>query len=134
MRLLVDTLEYRYLAIQSGITASRAWVARNEDLMRRTLQAMAEGMVVAQQNRERTKQVMAKYLQTDDAALLDRTYEATATTWTRALAAPPEALRNELEVIAQENPAAKDAQPEQFLDNFLADELERSGFVQQHYR
>jgi hypothetical protein len=39
---------------------------------------VVEGIAAAHQNKERTKQVMAKYMQTDDAALLERTYNATA--------------------------------------------------------
>jgi NitT/TauT family transport system substrate-binding protein len=133
MRLLVDTMDYRYLAIQSGFSASRAWVARNEDLTRRTLMALAEGMAVTLQHKERAKQVMAKYLQTGDTVLLDRTYDAVAATWTRRLAAPPDALLNELEIIALENPLARDVRPEQFIDNRFADELERSGFLTSLY-
>jgi hypothetical protein len=41
---------------------------------------------------------------------------------------PPEALRNELDALVAELPAARDARPEQFYDNRLVDELERSGF------
>src|SRR4051812_23961963 len=53
MRLLVDTEEYHYPTILSGVAASRAWADQHEDLMRRALQAVAEGVAFARQNKER---------------------------------------------------------------------------------
>jgi NitT/TauT family transport system substrate-binding protein len=128
MRLLVDTAEYQYPTILAGIAASRAWVGRNEEVARGTLQAIAEGVAFAVQQKERTKEIIARYLQNDDPELLERSYNAQALGWDRTLLVPPEAIRLELESVAQDNPAGLNARPEQFYDNRLIDELERQGF------
>ena len=47
---------------------------------------------------------------------------------------PPDPIRNELEGLAAENSALRDAKPEQFLDNRLTEELAHSGFVPSLYR
>ncbi len=47
---------------------------------------------------------------------------------------PPDSIRNELEGLAAENPALRDAKPEQSLNNRLTEELEHSGFVPGLYR
>jgi NitT/TauT family transport system substrate-binding protein len=134
MRMLVDTSEYQYLTILSGIAASRGWVAQNEDLARRTLQALAEAIAFARQQKEATKAIIGKYSQMDDAALLERTYNAALPTWEPRLAAPPEALRGDLDALAVDLPAARDARPEQFIDNRFVAELEQSGFFERLYR
>ncbi len=134
MRLLVDTEEYHYPTILSGIAASRAWVTEHEDLVRRALQAVAEGVAFARQNKERTKAIIGKWTQSDDASLLERTYVATRPSWEESLRAPPEALRNDLDALAEDVPAAREAQAEQFVDNRFVDALEREGFFARLYR
>src|SRR5262249_25224686 len=133
-RMLADTGDYDYKTVISGIAGSRGWVARNEDLTRRALQALAEGVAFAHPNKEPTKQIAGKYMQTDDAELLERSYTTLTPAWERTLYVPPDALRSDLEALAQENTAARNAGPEQFFDNRFVDELERAGFFQQLYR
>jgi NitT/TauT family transport system substrate-binding protein len=134
MRTLATPADYGYTTIVAGLAASRGWVARNEDVMRRALQATAEGVALALRDKERAKRVIAKYIDSTDAALLERTYDANSATWEKTLVAPAAAIQNELDGVAADNPAARDAKPEQFLDNHLAEELERSGFVQRLYQ
>jgi ABC-type nitrate/sulfonate/bicarbonate transport system substrate-binding protein len=131
MRLLVNTHEYNFPAVISGLAGTRAWVTQNEDLTRRTLQAIAEGITFSHAEKERTKEVIARRTQTDDPALLERTYVTVSPGWTRELRVPHEAIRTELEGMVADLPAARDARPEQFYDNRLVDALDRAGFFQQ---
>jgi NitT/TauT family transport system substrate-binding protein len=133
MRLLVDVGDYNYPLILQGIAASRGWIARNEDLTRRAIQGLAEGLAFAHRNKGRTIEILRKYTQTDDVALLEKTYDAVITRWERTLHAPPEAIRRELASLADEIPAARDARPDQFLDSRFVEELDRSGFFQRLY-
>ncbi|HLH26854.1 MAG TPA: ABC transporter substrate-binding protein [Chloroflexota bacterium] len=134
MRLLVDTEAYHYPTILSGIAGSRAWVDQHEDLVRRALEAVAEGVAFARQNKERTKAIIGQWTQSDDADLLERTYVATRPSWEESLRAPPEALRNDLDALADEVPTAREASAEQFVDNRFVDALEREGFFARLYR
>ncbi|HZR98852.1 MAG TPA: ABC transporter substrate-binding protein [Chloroflexota bacterium] len=131
MRLLVNTQEYNFAAVISGIASTRGWVGAHEDLARRALQAIAEGIAYSHREKEPTKAIIARWTQTDDPVLLERTYVTVAPGWERSLRVPPEAIRNELDGIAADLPAARDAAPEQFYDNRLIDALERDGFFQQ---
>jgi NitT/TauT family transport system substrate-binding protein len=131
MRMIANTHEYNFPAVISGIAGSRAWVSQHEDVTRRVLQAIAEGINFSHTEKERTTEIIARRTATDDPVLLERTYVTVAPGWGRSLRVPPEALRTELEGMAAEVPAARDARPEQFFDNRLVDGLERSGFFQQ---
>jgi NitT/TauT family transport system substrate-binding protein len=128
MRLLVDTADYHIQAITSGIAGSRGWIAANPGLVRRTLQAVAEGIAFAHRDKERTKAIMGRYGGLEDPALLERTYQAQLPNWQKSMRVPPEAVRGDLEAVASDNPAARGARPEQFIDNRPVDELEREGF------
>ena len=81
MRLLADTIDYGYGTVGLGVVANRGWVARNEDLARRVVQAAAEGVAFALQNKERTIQVVAEYVQSTDMNLLERSYNDAAANW-----------------------------------------------------
>jgi ABC-type nitrate/sulfonate/bicarbonate transport system substrate-binding protein len=130
MRMLVDITEYHYPAVLMGIAGGRAWVAQNEELTRGTLQALAEAVVFTHRDKERTKQVIARWTQSDDAVMMERTYNALLAGWERDFHVPAEALRTELDALAVDLPVARDARPEQFYDNRFVDELERGGFFQ----
>jgi NitT/TauT family transport system substrate-binding protein len=134
LRLLVDTGDYQYPLILQGIAASKGWVARNEDLTRRTLQALAEGLAFAHRNPARTQEIIGQNAKVEDPTLLAKTYETLVPGFERTLYAPPEALVPDLESLALELPAARDARPEQFLDTRLVEELERSGFFERLYQ
>jgi NitT/TauT family transport system substrate-binding protein len=130
MRRLVDTTEAR-LPYLGGIAASREWVARNEGLTLQALQAFGEGLAFVHREPERTKAVIGKWAQTDDTRLLERTYAFMQRAWERGIPyVPAEALREELDALAPDIPAARDARAEQFIDNRLIETLDRSGFFQ----
>ncbi len=134
LRLLVDTAEYNYPAIIQGIAVSRRWLSANADVARRVLQAHAEGVAFARRDKERTKEIIARYAQLSDPVALERAYEAYAPGWEFDLRAPAEGVRGDLEALAQENPAAREFRPEQFVDNTLVEALEREGFFQRVFQ
>jgi NitT/TauT family transport system substrate-binding protein len=131
MHLLEDGADHRYLSISSGIIASRPWLASNGELVRRVLQAIGEGLAFAHRDKDGTMQIISQYLQTQDASLVERSYNAALAGWERTLYAPPEAVRADLEAAAQDYPAARDARPEQFVDNRFVEELDRAGLFRQ---
>ncbi|HZR98205.1 MAG TPA: ABC transporter substrate-binding protein [Chloroflexota bacterium] len=128
MRLLAETADYHYRTVQQGIATRRSWIAEHEAVLRGVLQAVAEAIAFAERNPARTQQIIGQYSQTDDARLLERTYAAVLPAWDKTLRAPPEVLRMDLDAVAEDQPVARDARPEQFLDSRFVDELERSGF------
>jgi ABC-type nitrate/sulfonate/bicarbonate transport system substrate-binding protein len=128
MRSLADTADYHYRTVQQGIATRRGWIAEHESVLRGVLQAVAESIAFAESHPERTRQIIGQYSQIDDARLLERTYAAVLPAWDKSLHAPPEVLRADLDAVAEDQPAARDARPEQFLDSRFVDELERSGF------
>ena len=131
MRMLVNLEDYDMQVILSGIAVTRAWRGRNEEVALRMLQALGEGTAFAVHNKERMIEIAAQYLQTNDMELMERSYDAQAPAWKRGtLRVQPEAIRYDLDTAAVDNPAAREARPEQFYDNRLVELLEQQGFFQ----
>ena len=63
---------------------------------------------------------------------LEETYRTTSPAWEKVPYVTTAAVQAVLGF--SQNPAAKTAKPEQFIDNSLLTELERSGFVERLYR
>jgi ABC-type nitrate/sulfonate/bicarbonate transport system substrate-binding protein len=133
MRLLVDTTDWG-LPTMSGIAARRDWIAANEPLARGAVQALAEAQAVLFRDKERTKQIIGKYTQSDDARLLERTYQVMLPGWARTPQMTLDAIRLEIDWLTEDEPSARNLRPEQFVDNRFADELERSGFLDRLYQ
>jgi hypothetical protein len=76
--------------------------------------------------------VIGKYTKTTDQEDLRETYETFVKVWERTPYVSAAAVQNVLNFA--KHPAAKTAKPEQFIDNSILAELERSGFVNQLYQ
>jgi NitT/TauT family transport system substrate-binding protein len=95
------------------------------------LKATAEATVLAKQNPAMAKKAIAKYTDTDDAKIIDGTYEQFSPYWDAALTAHSEPIQSQLSYLDEKDfPRAKDARPADFIDNSFADFLKTSGFLQ----
>jgi len=95
------------------------------------VKATAEATVLARQNPAIAKRAIAKYTDTDDAKIIDGTYEQFSPYWDAALAAHSEPIQGQLSYLDEKDfPRAKDSRPADFIDNSFADFLKTSGFLQ----
>ena len=77
------------------------------------------------------QEIAGQYLQSDDRELMERSYDAQQPAWKRgSLRVTAAAIRFDLDTAALDNPAVRDARPEQFFDNRLVERLEQQGFFQ----
>ena len=77
------------------------------------------------------KKAIAKYTGTDDAKMIDGTYEQFAPYWDAYLAVRSDPIQGQLAYLDEkEFPRAKDARPADFFDNSFAENLKTSGFLQ----
>ena len=95
------------------------------------LKAIAEATVLAKQNPALAKKAIAKYTDSDDAKIIDGTYEQFSPYWDAALAVGSEPIQSQLSYLDEKDfPRAKDARPADFIDNSFADNLKKLGFLQ----
>jgi NitT/TauT family transport system substrate-binding protein len=109
----------------AGAGVSAGWLRdpRNRDVAMRYLRAFHEGLRITKADDAAAKRVLRKYTQTDDEALLQTTMEYYREYFPTTLKVNERGILNALRVA--DHPAAKDADPKQFYDNSLVDEIEQ---------
>ncbi len=118
--------------IQAGVGTTRDFLREHPDRVRAFLQGCMAGVKLAQTNAGEAKRVIGKYTQTTSEDDLEETYKTFVKVWERVPYVSTAAVQTLLNFAT--HPAAKTAKPEQFIDNSVLAELERSGFVNQLYR
>ncbi|HEY7064459.1 MAG TPA: ABC transporter substrate-binding protein [Chloroflexota bacterium] len=119
---------------QSALTTTRSLAAARPDVVERFLRAVYEGTHRFKTDRALALEVLAKYLQTDDAETLSNTYATYAGQLVqdvpRANYAGTQTILNEL---AATNEAARGADPARFLDLSFTAALDREGLEAKLY-
>ena len=107
------------------IAVPEGWLRepRNRETALRFLRALTAGLQIARGDPATFKRVVGQYTQTDDEATLQATYDYLRAYLPQNLRVGERAIVNALQLI--DHPAARDADPKQFYDNSLVDEISR---------
>jgi ABC-type nitrate/sulfonate/bicarbonate transport system substrate-binding protein len=130
-RELVNVGDLDYPFLQGSMSTTRAYAAEQPAAVTAFLKAYLAGIKLAREDAAQAKRSIAKYTQTDDAAVLDESYRAYAPTWDPLPYATDAAIRGVLRWLP--TPGAANADPAQFKDDHFLRELEASGFVRELY-
>jgi ABC-type nitrate/sulfonate/bicarbonate transport system substrate-binding protein len=123
--------------LHNGIAASRRFVRDNPDTARRYVKAQIEAVHLMKTDRKTSVAVLGKYLrQTTNKEVLERSYELSSTDdkYTRKQYPSLPGIQTVLDAIADENPKAKSARPDQFVDTRFIKELDDSGYIDGLYK
>ncbi len=129
---LVNITEKNVPLIHVAFASTRRYLKENPDRVRRYLQGYLEGLRIARTDASQAKQAIAKYTKLTDAEDLEETYKTFLPGWEKAPYVSAAGVQTLLNFAG--NPAAKTAKPEQFLDNSLVAELDKSGFIEKLYQ
>jgi len=111
--------------VQHGIGTTRSFISTNQDLVRRFVRSAAEGIDYARKNRADTIAIMSKYTKITDPAQLQESLSTNEPGWERIPAPNQQAI--EAVLAASENPKAKSAKWDQFVDDRFVKELVAAG-------
>src|SRR5581483_5097408 len=121
----LDGPEYPSLAIGG----SRAWVAANDEAMRRFARAYLRGIQRFKQDKATSLEVFRKYLDTDEPALLDDMYERFSQMFNYPPYISESGMARLLAELAADDPRLAGRQPSEWVDARYVRELEASGFA-----
>jgi len=114
--------------IHDGIVAGRTEVATHPRDIEAFLRGFIDGIRLYKTNTALAAKIMSKYTRVTDRATLRETYD----TFNRELTAQPfiprEAISNMLQLIAETEPSAAKASPEDFIDNRFLQDLRARGY------
>ena len=132
-RVLVDynTAGYRYPL--STIIVTQKLLRSQESAIRRFLEAHIEAVHKFKTDPSFTMNVIGKYTQTTDRAMLEETQRVYAAAFERVPYPEIEDMKLGLTQVAETNPRVRNADPKEFVDGRLLREIEASGFVKKLY-
>lgn len=131
LSLLIDIAQANVPGFHLAYVATEKTIKSDPNSLYAFLKATAEATVLAKQNPTLAKKVISKYTDTDDAKIIDGTYEQFAPYWDAALAVRREPIQGQLMYLDEKDfPRLKEAKPADFIDNTFADALKSSGFLQ----
>jgi NitT/TauT family transport system substrate-binding protein len=119
----------------SGLNTSRSFVRNRRDTMLRIVRAYTDSIHYGRTQKSFALGVLAKYLKNSDTAFLESVYDLYIGKYIPQVPHPSvEAMKRALDDIAEKDPRARAARPEQFIDASLMQELEKEGFIKQLWR
>jgi NitT/TauT family transport system substrate-binding protein len=131
--ILVDPTQYDIPFPQLEVITSRAYLKAQPEVITRYMRAIVEGIYMVKQNPEPSIRALSKYLKIDDRETLEEVYKLYKEIYPQIPQPSPAAIQTQLTWMAEKDPRAKAAKPEQFIDGTIMREIEKSGFVARLY-
>ena len=112
---------------------TRAYIQKNEGLVKEFMLAYIEAIHDFKRNKEAALKVLKKYTRNDDLEVLEDSYSYYANKYLALPMPTIDGIRTILTELSTTVPAAKNADPEQFVAYKITREIEASGFVKRLY-
>ncbi|MBM2804803.1 MAG: transporter substrate-binding protein [Deltaproteobacteria bacterium] len=132
MRELVNFADLGVEDINGTVITTRSFVAQQRDTALRFMRAFTRGMQRYRMDKEFSKKVLGKYGKITDDEIMEGTWQDYAPTLQKS---PRPSLKAIQFMIENQFPGKKPLpKPEQFVDFSLAEQLEKSGFIDSLYK
>jgi NitT/TauT family transport system substrate-binding protein len=131
--ILADPTQYEIPFPQLEVITRRAFLKAQPDVVTRYLRAIIEGIHMVKHNPEPSIRALGKYLRINDREALEDVYRLYRQIYPEIPHVSPAAIQTQLTWMAERDPRAKNARPEQFIDGTILKEIEKSGFVERLY-
>jgi NitT/TauT family transport system substrate-binding protein len=134
---LADVAELGLPFVHIGLATTRTFIRDNPETVRRYVKSHLEAIALMKTDRELAIKTLAKYLgQIKDRDVLAKSYNAAAPDNRISRKQYPNlaGLQMALDLVSEDNPNAKSAKPEDFVDNRFIKELDDSGYIDNLYK
>ena len=131
---MVELLDFNQSDIEFtgvGLTCTARYMSAREEATRRAVRALVEGIWAFKGNREAALRAIGKYTRSTDRNLLEETYQTNRKVIRLVPRTTDAGVRNVLDALADQNPKARSANPQDFYTNRFIDELEQTGFIRE---
>jgi ABC-type nitrate/sulfonate/bicarbonate transport system substrate-binding protein len=117
----------------SAIGTTKSYLQKNEGVVKEFMLAYIEAIHDFKRNKEVALAVLKKYTRNDDREVLEDAYSNAASKYLPLPIPTIEGIRTIQTELSSTVPAAKNADPEQFVSYKIAREIEASGFAKRLY-
>jgi NitT/TauT family transport system substrate-binding protein len=119
--------------VSVAIGTSRAFIKSNEETARRVVRAYAEAVHLFKTNKAVAVRVLQKYTRVNDADILEDAYNQFQEYLVNAPYVSRKGMEAVISELAEREPAAKQAKPEDFTDMRFVAELEKAGVFKNYW-
>ena len=133
--ILLDLTNDQLRFLGAAVVAQESVIERQTDVCRRVIKALVEGIHFMKTNKQESSAIIGRRMRTTDPEIIEINYTLQGAG--RTLSKPilsENGIQTILTMLGERNPAARNAQPQQFIDGRFVRELETSGFVDALYR
>ena len=120
----------------TGVATTRRFIRENPEVVKKYIKSQVEAVHRIKTDRVAGMNVLVKYLGPQDKEILEKTYEDASNDRKLPRKQYPtlEGLKNILDPLAETDPKAKAAKPEDFVDMTFIRELDQSGYIDSLYK
>lgn len=134
MRVLVNMQEMDIPVQQTGLNTTQKFIAKNPDLVRRVVKSVIEGIHLMRTNPAVAKRALSRRMQIKEEKELEDTYQLLKS-FVQVKPYPTlDGFKTIFEDLAKRVPAAKTANPKEFVDTRFIEELDLSGYIDSLYK
>ncbi|HEX9143421.1 MAG TPA: ABC transporter substrate-binding protein [Candidatus Binatia bacterium] len=137
LAVIADVAQMGLVFQHTGVATTRRFIREHRDTVRRYVRAHVEAVHRMWTDKEATIKALSRYMGSGvDREILEKTREnvLTEALYPKKQYPSLEGLKTVLEDIAERDPRAKSAKPEQFVDFSFIKELDESGFIDGLYK
>jgi len=137
LAVLADVAKMGLIFQHTGPATTRRFIREHQDTVRRYVKSHVEAVARIWTDKESTIKVLAKYMGGGvDRDILERSREDNLTDSLLSKKQYPtlEGLKTVLDDLAERDPRARTAKPEQFVDLTFIQELDQSGYIDSLYK
>jgi ABC-type nitrate/sulfonate/bicarbonate transport system substrate-binding protein len=134
MKLLLNLRELNVPYQGTGLVTTQRLLAKRRDVARRFVKAYVEAIHLVKTDPGVSKRAFAKYRQTKDEKQLEDAYQTLREVVKPKPYPSVEGFKTIIKDASDKIPAAKSANPRDFIDTSLLEELDKAGFIDTLYR
>jgi ABC-type nitrate/sulfonate/bicarbonate transport system substrate-binding protein len=134
MRVLANMEEMNLAFQHTGLVTTKAQLAKAPDIARRVMKSFVEGIHLAMTNAEIAKLAFRKHMRLQQEREQEDAYQVLRSYLQKKPYPTLDGFKAVFAELADQIPAAKTADPKDFVDTRLLEELDRSGYIDGLYR
>src|ERR1051325_1929267 len=134
LRVLANMQEMDIAVQQTGLNTTQKFIGKNPDVVRRVVKSVIEGIHLMRTNPAVAKRAIGRRMQIKDEKELEDSYQLLRSFVPVKPYPTLEGFKTIIADMAKRVPAAKNADPKDYVDTRFIEELDRSGFIDGLYR
>jgi ABC-type nitrate/sulfonate/bicarbonate transport system substrate-binding protein len=134
MRILANIEDMGFPVQASALVTTERFIKKNPELTRSAVRSIIESIHFVKTNPELTKKAVRKYMRFKDDRDTEEAYQIIRDIMPRKPYPTVEGIKSVLDELSPKLPAARTAQPREFMDTRFIEELDRSGFIDRLYK